>query len=73
MQHETKTLKLDISKVKNDLSWTPTYDAQKAIQITIDWYRNYHLKKTDISNFTKNQIEDFLKTVKCKNELHSNN
>jgi CDP-glucose 4,6-dehydratase len=72
-QHETKTLKLDISKVKNDLSWTPTYNAQKAIQITMDWYRNYQLKKTDVDIFTKNQIEDFLNTVKNKYELRSNN
>lgn len=65
-QHETKTLKLDISKVKNDLSWTPTYDAEKAIQITIDWYKNYHLNSTDMSLFTHNQIKNFLNSVNCK-------
>jgi len=62
-EHETKTLKLDISKVQNDLSWTPTYNASTAIQITIDWYKNYHFKNEDVAKFTQYQINDFLNSV----------
>ena len=71
-EHETTVLKLDISKVKNDLAWIPTYDAKKAIQITIDWYKNFQTKQFDIATFTQNQINDFLISVNKKNELYSN-
>ena len=65
-EHETNVLKLDISKVKNDLAWIPTYDAKKAIQITIEWYKNFQSKQLDIATFTQNQINDFLISVRKK-------
>jgi CDP-glucose 4,6-dehydratase len=40
--HEAKLLKLDISKTINELGWKPYYNTQKAIEITMDWYKNYN-------------------------------
>jgi CDP-glucose 4,6-dehydratase len=37
--HETKILKLDITKAKKQLGWTPKLNAVQAIQWTMDWYK----------------------------------
>ena len=39
--HEAKLLKLDINKAVNELGWQPKYNAQKAIETTIDWYKDF--------------------------------
>jgi CDP-glucose 4,6-dehydratase len=40
--HEAGLLKLDISKALNDLSWKPFFNAQIAIERTVNWYKNYY-------------------------------
>ena len=40
--HEAKLLKLDINKSVNELGWKPKYNAGKAIEITLSWYKNFH-------------------------------
>jgi CDP-glucose 4,6-dehydratase len=40
--HEASLLKLDISKVLNELNWKPIFNAQAAIERTINWYKNYY-------------------------------
>jgi len=59
--HEAGLLQLDITKAKNQLGWKPTYCAEQAIVKTIDWYRMYSSNKFEISDFTYNQIRDFIK------------
>lgn len=44
--HEAATLMLDISKIKNDIGWQPTYNAQTAIEKTIAWY--FDNRKADV-------------------------
>ncbi|MBP6624361.1 MAG: CDP-glucose 4,6-dehydratase [Chitinophagaceae bacterium] len=36
--HEAATLMLDIHKIKNEIQWSPKMNAQKAIEMTIQWY-----------------------------------
>jgi CDP-glucose 4,6-dehydratase len=38
--HEAGLLKLDINKSINELSWKPKWNAQTAIQKTLNWYHN---------------------------------
>jgi len=38
--HEAATLMLDITKAKKELGWEPKFDAQTAIEKTVDWYIN---------------------------------
>ena len=38
--HEAGLLKLDISKALTDLNWKPVLNADKAIERTINWYKN---------------------------------
>ena len=58
--HEACLLQLDISKAQNLLSWKPRYNAEEAINKTISWYKKYSSHQFDISNFTKQQIIDFM-------------
>jgi CDP-glucose 4,6-dehydratase len=39
--HEAGLLKLDITKALNELQWRPVFNAELAIQRTINWYKKY--------------------------------
>ena len=56
--HEAKLLKLDINKTVNELEWQPKMNASKAIQWTIEFYKN-----NSILNSVKifNQINEYQK------------
>lgn len=58
--HEAGLLKLDISKVTNELSWNPKLAAEETIKFTADWYRNFDNDRENISNFTLSQIQNYL-------------
>jgi len=58
--HEAGLLKLDISKALSQLKWKPVFNAQTAIERTINWYKNYYnginaseLMKLDIEYYQK--------------------
>ncbi len=60
--HEAGLLKLDISKALNELNWKPVFNAQVAIERTIDWYKNYYngshaseLMQSDIEYYQSNK------------------
>jgi CDP-glucose 4,6-dehydratase len=55
--HEARLLSLDISKAKSYLKWIPLWDTEKAIEQTVDWYKEY--KKKDPYRICVNQIEEF--------------
>jgi len=40
--HETTLLMLDSEKAKNHLYWKPVWTLQEAIDVTIDWYRQFY-------------------------------
>ena len=54
--HETNTLKLDSSKAKSDLKWSPKLNLENALKLTTDWYREFK-NKSDLVDITKKQIE----------------
>lgn len=58
--HEAGLLKLDISKAIQQLQWKPKFNATEAVNYTIDWYRNYYDKQSDIVNYTEKQIIEYL-------------
>ncbi len=57
--HEAGLLKLDINKAKTELKWKPRWSADKAIQTTINWYKDngslqaYSLCERDIIDYLK--------------------
>jgi CDP-glucose 4,6-dehydratase len=55
--HETKTLKLDISKSLQELSWKPRWNSSIAIEQTFDWY--HKSKKENPRELVFKQIENY--------------
>ena len=62
--HEAGLLKLDISKTLNELNWKPIFNAQTAVERTIDWYKGYYsginareLMKLDIEYYKNKNHE----------------
>ncbi|MFA6086645.1 CDP-glucose 4,6-dehydratase [Mucilaginibacter sp.] len=58
--HEAGLLKLDISKAIDELKWKPLFNAEKAVEYTIKWYKIFYSNKDMASEYTKEQILAFL-------------
>ncbi|MFD2145277.1 CDP-glucose 4,6-dehydratase [Mucilaginibacter antarcticus] len=58
--HEAGLLKLDITKAGTELNWHPKMNAEKAVNSTINWYKEYYTNKQNIVEYTTKQILDFL-------------
>ena len=63
--HETKILRLDNSKVKQELGWKPLYGQEQAIHLTADWFAAY-LAKADPAAFTARQAREYLAQVQSR-------
>ena len=63
--YESKILKLDISKARKELEWTPIWNLKETIQKTSDWYENHYsslnqldLTVRQINEYSKNQFSE---------------
>ncbi len=65
--HEAGLLMLNIEKAKNILGWKPVFNADEAIKRTVDWYKSFYEKDTDMVSYSLNQIEEFVSAAKSKN------
>ncbi|MFM7357109.1 MAG: CDP-glucose 4,6-dehydratase [Sediminibacterium sp.] len=61
--HEAGILKLDISKATSYLGWIPKLDAPQALNLTMDWYKQYYNNKEGVIEFTKNQIFNYISSI----------
>ena len=55
--HEANLLKLDCTKAKTYLKWTPKLNIDEAIKLTVDWYKNNSDK--DMFDLCVDQIESY--------------
>lgn len=60
--HEANYLKLDCSKIKNVLNWTPLWDVKKSIELVCCFYKAYRDCK-DLSLEMEKQINLYLKML----------
>lgn len=60
-KHETNTLYLDCNKAKNILGWYPKLTINEAIEMTVDWYKNYNSE--DMHEFCVRQIKWYMEKV----------
>ena len=60
--HEAGLLKLDISKAVKELNWTPIFNAEIAVERTINWYKKYYAG-VSASELIKSDIE-FYQNIK---------
>lgn len=59
LKYETEVLRLDSSKAKRELGWDSVYDAKKSVTLAIDWYRNFYSNKSEICEFSDNEIKRY--------------
>ena len=50
---------LDISKSQRQLNWQPKYSSKKAIEVTINWYKNFE-EGASAAELIKNDINNYL-------------
>ena len=63
--HETQSLKLDSSKARNLLRWSPVYDINSALEHTVHWYKSW-LNKADAYEICSKQIDEYYKKASQK-------
>ncbi|MDQ3000912.1 MAG: CDP-glucose 4,6-dehydratase [Fibrobacterota bacterium] len=56
--HEAGQLRLDVTKARNRLLWSPHWSIGRALDETVSWYKAWHGGK-DMHAFTLNQINTF--------------
>lgn len=56
--HEAHYLKLDSTKAKNKIGWSPKINIDLAIKWTVDWYKKFKQDK-DMRLITEEQISEF--------------
>ena len=57
-KHETSFLRLDCSKAKSKLKWSPKIKLEEGLKLTVNWYKQYEQTK-ELREFTENQIEEY--------------
>jgi CDP-glucose 4,6-dehydratase len=55
---EAKSLKLDSSRAKDYLAWSPKLRLSQALEWVVEWYKAYH-KGEDVQKITKSQISKY--------------
>ncbi len=70
--HEANYLKLDCSKAKNILKWSPKLNLPATLEWIIKWYRNYQQNK-DMRNYSEAEIRRYekLKNTKASSFLYA--
>lgn len=60
--HEANYLKLDCSKAKAELGWTPKWDIEKALESIVEWYQIW-LRKSNVRLISEQQIHEYFKDI----------
>ena len=58
--HEANILKLNINKAVNLLKWQPKININQALAKTVQWYKEFYTKKTDMRRVSIQQIRDYM-------------
>jgi len=60
--HEDHFLKLDTTKAKSLLNWTPALNLPTVLDWIVDWYKVYH-QKEDLRKITETQISQYVERL----------
>jgi len=62
--HEEHALRLDVSKARQELGWSPLLSIGEAVELTASWYQTYLAKKPSpadgLADVTQKQIADYV-------------
>ena len=64
--HEAILLKLSCDKALFHLSWRAVLRFAETVEFTIDWYRTWHARHTDMYDYTVDQIEQYCQLAKAR-------
>lgn len=64
--YESGLLKLNCDKALFHLKWKAVWDFETTIRMTSEWYKNFYDESTDVYEFSKNQITEYIETAKSK-------
>ena len=59
--HEANSLRLDCSKARELLKWSPVWDLDTALIKLTQWYKAYFMGNSNILEITQQQIMDYMK------------
>ena len=59
--HEAHYLKLDCSKAKMKLNWSPKWNLEYTLEKIIEWVQAYN-EKTDMGIICQQQIDEYMKS-----------
>jgi CDP-glucose 4,6-dehydratase len=57
--HEATYLKLDASRARNDLGWTPKLRLETALEWLVAWYRTWQSAPETVQSFTLDQVAKY--------------
>lgn len=60
--HEAGYLKLDISKARARLAWTPTWTLQHTLERIVTWHQSW-LSDSDMRTYCQKEIQDFVRDM----------
>jgi CDP-glucose 4,6-dehydratase len=60
---EATTLKLDITKARSILGWTPRLDIDRTIAMTASWYRGFHREQRNAAVMMADQIDAYMQLL----------
>ena len=58
--YEQQDLQIDSNKAKKKLGWFPTYNTEKSLKVTTDWYQKVLRKRKNSIDVTNEQIENYM-------------
>lgn len=62
--HEANFLKLDCTKIKEELGWNPVWNIDRAMEELVRWYRTYEAGG-NLTAITKKQIQTYIEEMKA--------
>ena len=68
--HEAGLLKLNIDRALQLLKWQPTLNFEETVKFTSSWYNTYYNSNLDITDYTKNQIKEYISLAMNRNTLN---
>ena len=60
---DTSVLKLDISKAKSKLGWSPTWKLSQTLEKIVSWHQAW-LNKKDMQAICFAEIKEFIRSIK---------
>ena len=62
-EHEANFLALDTSKARYHIGWQPIYNIDKAINKTVNWYKEMSKGNQNMMNVCQNQINEYIELI----------